>query len=79
METKIGFLEEAPGQKSSMRLFSLILLIFFCVFNGFYITQRDCVLDFNFIFYNVFILIGVFAPKYLQKLAELKLGEMKKP
>lgn len=77
MATKVGFLEESEGQKSSMRLFSFILLMFFCVFNIFYVTQRECEIDFNFIFYNTVILIGVFAPKYLQKLAELKLGEIK--
>lgn len=76
MASKIGFLEEAEGVKSSMRLFSFILLVFFCVFNIFYITQRECFIDFNFIFYNTVILIGVFAPKYLQKLAELKLGSI---
>lgn len=76
MEAKVGFLEEAPNQKSSMRLFSLILLIFFCLFNGLYALQKDCAIDFNFIFYNTIILTGVFAPKYFQKIAELKLGTL---
>lgn len=76
MENKIGFFEEAPGHKSSMRMFSFLLLMFFIVFNIVYVTKTTCQLDFNFIFYMTIVLIGVFAPKYLQKLAELKLGTL---
>jgi len=35
--TRTGFLEESPGVKSSMRLMSFILLLFFIAFNTFYI------------------------------------------
>jgi len=31
--TKTGFLEEGPGHKSGMRLFSLILLLFFIAYH----------------------------------------------
>ena len=41
METKhTGFFEEAPGHKSSMRLFSAVLLLFFCAFNFYYIRHH---------------------------------------
>lgn len=71
-----GFFEEASGCKSSTRLFSFLLLLFYMGFNVAYIIKTTCLIDFNFIFYNTIILIGIFAPKYLHKLAEMKLGQI---
>jgi hypothetical protein len=71
----IGFFDEAEGVKSSTRLNSFILLLFFCVFNMYYIISKDCALGFDFTFFDSMLLIGVFAPKYLQKIAELRFGD----
>ncbi|KAF0146733.1 MAG: hypothetical protein FD143_3277 [Ignavibacteria bacterium] len=76
----IGFFEEKEGVKSSMRLMSFLLLLFMFVFDfGFMVGQIQLgkvpQLDMNFIIMNFVFLIGVFAPKYLQKIAELKLGK----
>lgn len=70
--TKTGFFEEAPGQKSSMRLFSGVLLAFFCAFNFYYIRHHD--LSDTVIVFDLVLLTGVFAPKYMQKVIELRLG-----
>ena len=78
METlKTGFFEEAPGQKSSMRLFSGVLLAFFCLFNFYYIRHHD--LSDTLIVFNLVLLTGVFAPKYMQKVVELRLGNSSAP
>ena len=79
---KVGFFEEAEGIKSSMRLMSFLLLLFVFAFDiGFIVGQIQLgkvpQIDMNFITINLVFLIGVFAPKYLQKLAELKLGSIK--
>lgn len=71
-KTKTGFFEEAPGQKSSMRLFSAVLLAFFCAFNFYYIRHHD-ISDILVVF-DLVLLTGVFAPKYMQKVIELRLG-----
>ena len=72
-----GFFEESPKCKSSTRLYSFILLIFFCVFNYMYLVHEGHALDFDFIFLDGLLLTAVFAPKYLHKLAEMKLGDIK--
>lgn len=69
---RVGFLEEKPGVKSSMRLFSAALLSFFIAFNFYYITHHD--LNDTLVVFDCVILVGVFAPKYLQKVVELRLG-----
>lgn len=74
MENKTGFFEEAPGKKSSTRLFSFILLLLFVFINAMRSISQDCEFDFNFITFDLILLVGIFAPKYLQKVAELKLG-----
>ncbi len=71
---RVGFLEEKPGVKSSMRLFSLMLLCFFIYFNTFYIQHHD--INETLCWFDGVLLVGVFAPKYLQKLVELKLGNV---
>lgn len=77
METKnkVGYWEEAPGQKSSTRLNSFILLLLFVFINGYRTISNECEFDFNFIMFDLILLIGIFAPKYLQKIAELKFGK----
>ncbi len=74
--TTIGFFDEAPGHKSSMRLFSFILLLFFCAFSFYYVASKGCELNADFIAFEMVQLVAVFAPKYLQKVAEMKLGAL---
>jgi hypothetical protein len=65
---KIGFFEEQPEQKSSTRLYSFFLLLFFMAFNAMALRSGQTVdLAFNFM-----LLLGVFAPKYLHKVQEVK-------
>ena len=64
---KTGFLEEKEGVKSSMRLFSLLTLIFTFAVIGWqvYAQQVDYLLCLT-------LLCAAFAPKLLQKFAEAK-------
>ncbi len=72
---KTGFFEEKEGVKSSTRLNSFILVFFLMGFD-ILLTQLDnFVIDANFITFNLLMLIAIFAPKYLHKLAEMKLGK----
>ena len=80
MTKKIGFLEEEEGVKSSTRLFSLTLIIIFAITNifGFWLLYRmsltgGSLLDFGVIFltWDMLVLTGVFAPKYLHKRTEV--------
>ncbi len=73
---KVGFLEEKPGVKSSTRLFSLLLLCFTFYFDYILIGKGTFDISAEFIGFNIIMLIGVFAPKYLQKIAEMKLGSV---
>lgn len=77
VETMAGFLEEKNGDKSSTRLFSLMLLMFLFVFNVSLSLVDGFSIDYNFILFNFIMLIGVFAPKYLSKLAESKIDTLK--
>ena len=72
---KTGFFEEKEGVKSSTRLNSFILLLFLIGFNLMLSRLEGFKIDANFITFNIVLLIGVFAPKYLHKLAEMKLGK----
>ena len=67
----IGFFEEKQGVKSSTRLNSFILLIFYCIFTTYWAFSNNKI-DSNYIIFSFIILIAVFAPKYLHKLAEIK-------
>lgn len=71
---KIGFFEESEGVKSSTRLNSFLLLMFFMGFNFLWVWGKNPI-DGNFIFFNSLLLIGIFTPKYLHKLAEMKLNQ----
>lgn len=80
---EVGYFEEEPGRKSSTRLFSFLLLLFFFVLNGMYMAgiyqQPERVIDINFIVWDFVLLIGVFTPKYLHKAKEIsKLIDTKK-
>ena len=67
---KSGFFEEAPGRKSSTRLFSFLLLLFFMVFNLLWLTRTENGIDGNYLLFNILMLVGIFVPKYLHKIAE---------
>jgi len=66
---KVGFFYEKLGVKSSTRLNSFILLWAFILFNLIYFLNAG-VIEMNFILFDFVLLIGIFAPKYLAKLAE---------
>lgn len=67
MKAKIGFLDEAEGQRSSVRLQMLLTLIFSFVVIGYqvYVDKIDYLLCLT-------LLCAAFAPKLLQKFAEIK-------
>ena len=66
-----GFFEEKPGVKSSTRLYSFLLLLFFMVFN-FYALNMEQGMTLDLQMFDFILLIAIFAPKYLHKVAELK-------
>jgi len=70
----IGFfqekLEDGTIQKSSTRLNSFLLLLCFFIFNAIFFLNKGKI-EMNFILFDFVLLIGVFTPKYLHKLAEL--------
>ena len=72
---KVGFFEEKPGVKSSTRLNSFILLFFLMAFDVSLAFTTGFIIDYNFTLFNLMLLLGVFAPKYLHKLAELKFNK----
>ncbi len=67
-----GFFEEKEGVKSSTRLNSFILLWALIGLDAGLLLYTKVPIDANFITFNFLLLIAVFAPKYLHKLAELK-------
>ena len=69
MNNKIGFFYEKAGIKSSTRLNSFILLWAFILFNLIYFLNAGAI-EMNFILFDFVMLIGIFTPKYLHKLAE---------
>ena len=66
----IGFFEEEQGVKSMTRLMSFMLLIFFFVLNALYLLTGGGI-DYNYISFNFMLLLAVFAPKLIQKYAEV--------
>ena len=66
---KTGFFEEKPDVKSSTRLNSFLLLICFFIFNTIFFLNGDPI-EMNLILFDFILLLGIFAPKYLHKLAE---------
>jgi len=74
---KIGFFEETEGVKSSTRLYSFGLLLFFVAFNVMWLYLGAILPSENFMLILDFLLIiGIFTPKYLHKLAEMKFGKL---
>ncbi len=73
---KTGFFEESAGVKSSTRLSSFILLLFFMAFNLLWINGNNDLTG-NLLIFNLIILVGIFTPKYLHKIVEMKLPEIK--
>lgn len=69
MQDKTGYLEEAPGQKSSMRLFCFVSLMASIVFGLITIIKPTANTDAG-IYITVAFLLGATAPKALQKFAE---------
>ena len=72
MAEKVGFFEEAPGVKSSTRLYSGVMLLFFIAWNMMWISKGKEITD-SFIILDLIFLLAIFAPKYLQKIAEQKI------
>lgn len=73
---KVGFFEESEGVKSSTRLNSFILLLAFIGFNAMWIGGGNDI-DNNVLFFDMLLLVGVFSPKYLHKIIEMKLNNGK--
>ena len=71
MKTTVGFFEEAPGIKSSTRLNSFILLFAFIGFNALWLQGGNDITG-NLLMLDTLLLVGVFAPKYMHKIAETK-------
>lgn len=69
-----GFFEEKPGVKSSERLKSFLMLLFFCGFVWGYLIYKgkDITTEFNFL--AGLILIAAFTPTTLKKIAEIRSG-----
>ena len=67
MSEKTGFLEEAPGDKSSMRLMCFMSLL--ASFGFGYLELRA---GSPFPYMTTMFIVGAFAPKSIQKFAERK-------
>lgn len=67
------FFEEGNGRKSSTRLYSFIMLLFFLVFNFFYVKNVGEI-TMAFVSLDFVLLIAIFAPKYLHKVMEVRYG-----
>ncbi len=68
-----GFLEEDNGNRSTMRLMSVLALFAAVAFGVMTITRSDVNKDDTGIYVTFGFLISAFAPKALQKFAEQKL------
>jgi len=69
---KTGFFEESPGIKSSTRLNSFILLFAFIGFNAMWLYGGNDLTG-NLLILDMLLLVGVFAPKYMHKIVEMKI------
>jgi len=69
MNNKVGFFEESPGVKSSIRLMSFFSLFAAIVFGILTINTPGE----NGLFITFGFLLGAFAPKAVQKFAELQI------
>ncbi len=67
----VGFFEEKEGVRSMTRLCSFILLWFFLILNVLYFAGGGEI-TMDLVTFDLMLLVGVFVPKVLQKLVELK-------
>ena len=72
---KIGFFESTPGNQCDTRLKCFLVLLFFFAFNCVYVVVGKHDVDMNITFFDMMLLIAIFAPEYLVKLAEMKFGQ----
>ena len=70
MKAKVGFFYEKEGVKSSMRLQSFIALVAAIALGAFAVWTKQ--LDVNVIAMVTLFVVAAFAPKSVQKYAELK-------
>jgi hypothetical protein len=66
--------EDGSGNLSSTRIYSFIVLLFMMKFNFYYLNKGNNI-TWEFIMLDLVLLIAIFVPKYLQKLAELKFSK----
>ena len=67
MSEKTGFLEEAPGEKSAMRLMCFMSLLASFIFGYLEVKAGSA-----FPYVTTMFVVGAFAPKSVQKFAEKK-------
>ena len=73
---KKGFSEDGQGKKSSMRLMSFVALMASIVFAAMTILfERDGVLPTSGLYITFGFLIAAFAPKAVQKFAEIQIDK----
>lgn len=70
---KVGFFEEVPGVKSSTRVQSFILMWFLMIWDTLLLYSSGFVLNYYFVLFNLIMLVAIFTPKYLHKLAEVRM------
>jgi len=70
MKAKVGYFDEAEGVRSSMRLMNFLSLLISGGIACFAIGTKQ--LDVNVIAIVTLFLVGAFAPKAIQKYAEMK-------
>ena len=75
---KTGFLEEAPGIKSSIRLMSFIVLLYTLAFIWGHVIINHQPIDANFIALVTLMFTAAFVPKVLQKGSESPLNTILK-
>ena len=73
VKKKIGYFEDRVGVKSLVKVECLILLVFMITFNILLVLTPGFLLSYNFVLFNLVLLIGIFTPKYLFKILESKI------
>ena len=72
---KVGFFQESPLVNSWTRLASAVLLGVFIVLNGFWFLDNETHVTESFMkFFDAALLVAIFAPKAIQKFAEVRFG-----
>ena len=70
---KVGFFEEVPGVRSSTRVQSFILMWFLMIWDTLLLYNDGFTINYNFVLFNLVMLVAIFTPKYLHKLAEVRM------